>query len=95
MMKTATFPSLRVDPGLRKAAEDVLHEGESLSGFVEQSIRTNVERRQAQREFIARGLLSRDEARRVGAYVSSGDVVKRLEKMLARAKSTTKTKARG
>lgn len=94
-MKTATFPSLRVDPGLRKAAEDVLHEGESLSGFVEQSIRTNVERRQAQREFIARGLLSRDVARRAGAYVSSGEVVKGLEKMLARAKSKARTKARG
>ena len=96
-MKTATFPSLRVDPVLRKAAEDVLHEGESLSGFVEQSIRTNVERRQAQREFIARGLRSRDEARRAGAYVSSGDVVKGLEKMLANAKSgkNKKTKARG
>ena len=95
-MKTATFPSLRVDPVLRKAAEDVLHEGESLSGFVEQSIRTNVERRQAQREFIARGLRSRDEARRAGAYVSSGDVVKGLEKMLANAKSgkNKKTKAR-
>ena len=63
-------------------------------GFVEQSIRTNVERRLAQRERMTRGLLSRDEARRTGAYVSSGDVVKGLEKMLARAKSKTKTKPR-
>ena len=55
-MKTATIPSLRVDPELRTAAEDVLEEGESLSSFVEQSIRDGVQRRQAQREFIARGL---------------------------------------
>ncbi len=55
-MKTATFPSLRVDPDLRQAAEVVLQDGESLSSFVEQSIRESVERRQAQREFIARGL---------------------------------------
>jgi predicted transcriptional regulator len=91
-MKTATFPSLRVDPDLRQAAEEVLQDGESLSSFVEQSIRESVERRQAQREFIARGLRSREDARRTGAYVSSDAVFGRLEKMLARAKSPAKTR---
>jgi hypothetical protein len=38
-MKSATFPSVRVEPELRAAAEDVLQDGESLSGFVEQAIR--------------------------------------------------------
>jgi len=89
-MKTATFPSLRVDPDLRQAAEEVLQDGESLSSFVEQSIRESVERRQAQREFIARGLRSRDGARRAGAYVMSDTVIGRLEKMLARAKASAK-----
>ncbi|MFM9888846.1 MAG: YlcI/YnfO family protein [Burkholderiales bacterium] len=88
-MKTATLPSLRVDPELREAAEGVLHEGESLSRFIEQSIRENVERRQAQREFIARGMTSRDNALRAGAYVSADAVIGRLEKMLARAKAAT------
>ena len=37
-MKTSTIPSLRVDPQLRLAAESVLRDGESLSGFVEQAI---------------------------------------------------------
>jgi predicted transcriptional regulator len=86
VMKTATFPSVRVDPELRQAAEQVLQEGESLSSFVEQSIRESIERRQAQREFIARGLRSRDEARRTGRYVKADTVIARLEKMLARAK---------
>lgn len=89
-MKTATFPSLRVDPKLREAAENVLEDGESLSSFVEQSIRDSVEKRQAQREFIERGLLSRDEARRTGSYVKSEVVVTRLEKMLAQAKTRAK-----
>ena len=89
-MKTATFPSLRVDPELRDAAEGVLEEGESLSSFLEQSIRESIERRQAQREFIARGLRSRDEARRTGKYVKSESVIGRLEKMLARAKTSAK-----
>ncbi len=93
-MKTANFPSLRVDPKLRKAAEDVLENGESLSGFVEESIRVNVERRRAQREFIARGLAARDSALRTGHYVSSDTVVRGLEKMLAAARSKAKVRSR-
>ena len=85
-MKSATFPSLRVDPGLREAAESVLHEGESLSSFVEQSVREQIEKRRLQDEFVARGLASRDSARRSGAYVSSSSVLKRLESRLGKAK---------
>lgn len=89
-LKTATIPSLRVDPDLRQAAEDVLLDGESLSNFVEHSIRSQVERRLAQREFVARGLASRDAARRTGKYVSAGDVLKGLKRKLARAKAGAK-----
>ena len=55
-MKTATLPSLRVDPELREAAESVLQEGETLSGFIEASVRETIERRRTRAEFIARGL---------------------------------------
>lgn len=85
-MKSATFPSLRVDPALRQAAEDVLLDGETLSSFVEQSVRVNIERRKAQDEFIARGLASREKAKRSGTYVSSAALVKKLESRLAKAK---------
>lgn len=91
-MKTATFPSLRVEPELRDAAERVLEEGESLSNFLERSIRESIERRQAQREFIARGLRSREESRRTGKYVRSEAVIGRLEKLLARAKASGKAR---
>jgi hypothetical protein len=91
-MKTATFPSLRVDPELRSAAEDVLEDGESLSSFVEQSIRDGVQRRRAQREFIARGLKSRESARRTQEYVPAAKVLDRLEGMLARAKRSARKK---
>ena len=86
-MKTATFPSVRVNPELRQAAEQILQEGESLSGFVEQSIRESIERRQFQREFIARGLRARDDARQTGKYVSADAVLGRLEGMLEAAKA--------
>jgi len=49
-MKTATFPSLRVDPELREAAESVLQDGETLSGFIEASVRETIERRRARAE---------------------------------------------
>jgi hypothetical protein len=34
IVKTATFPSLRVDADLREAAEAVLGEGETLSALI-------------------------------------------------------------
>lgn len=86
-MKTATFPSLRVAPEFRQAAEQVLQEGESLSSFIEESIRENITRRQLQGEFINRGLASRELARESGNYVSADAVLGRLEKMLASAKT--------
>lgn len=86
-MKTATFPSLRVTPEFRKAAEQVLREGETLSSFVEASIRESITRRQLQGEFIARGLASRDAARESGRYASADAVLGRLEERLAAAKA--------
>lgn len=84
-MKTATIPSLRVAPELRQAAESVLDDGESLSSFVEQSIRSGIERRRLQREFVARGLASRDEARRTGEYYAAEDVHAELDALLQKA----------
>jgi len=92
-MKTSTIPSLRVDEELRNAAENVLQEGETLSSFVVQSIRESIERRQAQHEFVARGLRARKTARKTGEYVSANSVVDRLEKML-RAKASAKAGAK-
>ena len=93
-MKTANIPSLRVEPRLRSAAEDLLEEGETLSAFVAQSIREAIERRTAQREFVARGLVSRDIAKQTGKYVSSEKVLGRLDRMLTHAKVKTKAKAK-
>ncbi len=85
-MKTASIPSLRVAPDLRRAAESVLQEGETISSFVEQSLRTNIARRQLQQEFIARGLASRDDAQRTGEYYPAEEVLQELDGMLTRAK---------
>ena len=86
-MKTSTIPSVRVEPEFRAEVESVLAEGESLSEFVEAAVRSSVERRRAQTEFIARGLRSRDEAKRTGDYVNADDVVAALQGKLDAARA--------
>ena len=86
-MKTASIPSLRVAPDLRKAAESLLQEGETISSFVEQSLRANIARRRLQQEFLARGIASRDEAKRTGEYYPAEDVLAELDGLLAKAKN--------
>jgi predicted transcriptional regulator len=86
-MKTATLPPLRVEPELRRSAERVLREDETLSSFVEQAVRESVERRTTQAAFIAKGLASAEAARKSATYVSAGSVLKKLEKRLTRAKA--------
>ena len=81
-MKTATIPALRVEPKLREAAESVLLSGETLSSFAEESIRANIERRIHNQAFIARGLASRDEAKRTGEYYSAESVLAELDDVL-------------
>lgn len=92
-MKTAAFPSIRVEPDLRRAAEENLMEGETLSSFVEDSIRSNIERRQMQAQFIARGLASEASARESGNYVAATAVIKKLERRLALAKQGANSRA--
>ncbi|MBK1611856.1 prevent-host-death protein [Rubrivivax gelatinosus] len=86
-MKTATLPSLRVEPELRAAAESVLVEGESLSGFIEASVRESIERRRVRAEFIVRGLAAREEARLSGDYVDADQVLEKLQRKLDAARA--------
>lgn len=82
-MKTATLPSLRVEPELRQAAETLLQQGESLSALMEKSLRAEVNRRRDRAEFIARGLASRDEARRTDIYYTVDESLAHLDAVLA------------
>jgi len=85
-MKTAAIPAVRVSPELRQAAEAVLQTGETLSGFVEDAVRRNVEFRYAQKAFMARGFASGAAARKSGKYVSAGAVLGKLTRRLAKAR---------
>ena len=85
-MKSATIPAVRVEPELREQIEALLDDGESLSEFVESSVRASVRRRQEQSEFMARGLASLDRARRVGDEVPASEVVAELRATLETAR---------
>ncbi|WP_374664461.1 YlcI/YnfO family protein [Ramlibacter sp.] len=93
-MKNATIPSVRVEPAFRAEVEAVLAEGETLSQFVEAAVRAGVERRRIQSEFIARGLRSRDAARRSGDYVAAEVVLADLQRKLDAARSRATKKSR-
>ena len=87
-MKSSSFPSLRVEPELREAAESVLRDGETLSGLIETSVRETIQRRRVQEEFIARGLRAREDAERTGIDPSAESVQEELQRRLeARRKS--------
>ncbi|WP_293371728.1 YlcI/YnfO family protein [Nevskia sp.] len=86
-MKSASIPSLRVTPELRDAAESVLQEGETLSSFVEGSLRQQIEHRRAQQAFIARGMAARDEVRTAEAYLSKEASLASLDAILDRKRN--------
>ncbi len=86
-MKTATMPSLRVEPEFRDRAESVLKDGETLSAFMEEAVRKQVEIRKSQAEFIARGLASLEEAERTGIYYTTEDVLSMMQRKLDAAKA--------
>ncbi|ASS57688.1 YlcI/YnfO family protein [Rhizobium leguminosarum] len=86
-MKTASLPSLRVDPELRAAAESVLKEGESLSSLIEDSLRRQVDYRKTQAEFIARGLAGLAGAERTGVFYTTDDIQELMRKKLEKAKA--------
>jgi len=85
-MKTATIPSIRVEPSFRKRAEGVLDRDETLSGFVETAMAEAIERRAMQKEFVARGLASLAQAERSGSFHAAADVHKEAAARIAAAR---------
>jgi hypothetical protein len=83
-MKTSPLPPVRVPEELRSAAESVLAEGETMSGFIEQSVARAVECRRVQAEFHARGQAAFERYRRAGRSHAAADVVSALQAKLDR-----------
>ncbi len=85
-MKTANLPAVRIAPELRERAQSQLREGESLSAFVEEAVRLNVLRREADHEFVGRGLASLKRASETNNYHSAAKVLGELRADLVAAR---------
>lgn len=86
-MKTARITSFRVQPAMRRAVENVLEEGETLSSFIELALRTQIARRKNQSKFIARGLASLEEYKRTGGFYTADEVLADLDRILEEAEA--------
>jgi predicted transcriptional regulator len=86
-MKTASLPAIRVEPALREQIAQVLQADESLSSFVEGSVREAVRRRDAQAQFVARGLASLEDSRKTGQFSTAQEVIAKLQARLDQAKA--------
>lgn len=94
IMKTATLPSIRVEPEFRADVELLLRDTETLTEFVENSVRETVARRRNQAEFLARGLRSLEAAKVSGIYIDADTVLNKLRQRLVIAKAKANTKNR-
>lgn len=90
-MKTAVIPQVRVEPELRADLDSVLLPGETLTEFVEASVRRAVEFRRVQADFAARCDASLATYERTGVSIPSEVVLSKLEeKVAARVKQLRK-----
>lgn len=87
-MKTATLPPIRVEPSFRTELEGVLEQGESLSEFVEKAVRSTVQMRRNQAEFVRRGIAAIEVTKRAGGGIPAEVVIAKLEAKLAEARGS-------
>ena len=81
-MKSAVIPQVRVEPELRAELEAVLQEGETLSEFVEASVRNAVAFRRVQTHFHERGQAAWEHYRATGESLSTDAVLAKLQAKL-------------
>ena len=90
-MKTAVIPQVRVEAELRADLDSVLLPGETLTEFVEASVRRAVEYRRVQTDFAARCNASLATYERTGVSIPSDVVLSKLEaKVAAKVKQLRK-----
>ena len=84
-MKTATLPAVRVAPQVRELIESVLHEGESLSAFIEETVKKQAQWRKEDQSFYAEAM-RRSKLLKDGKMktFSHEEVMKGLREKLAR-----------
>ena len=93
-MKTATLPAVRVAPAVRALIESVLKDGESLSTFIEETVKKHAQWRREDEAFYA-------EAARRSALLKAGKMktitaeesIRRLRAQIEKKKAAQMKKA--
>jgi hypothetical protein len=78
-MKSAVIPQIRVEPELRAELESVLRPGETLSEFVEATVRNAIDFRRVETAFLARAQAASEEYHRTGVSVPVETVLEKLQ----------------
>ena len=81
-MKSAVTPQIRVEPELRAELESLLRQGETLSEFVEATVRNAIAFRRVQTAFHARAQAASEEYHRTGISEPVDTVLQRLQSKL-------------
>lgn len=86
-MRTATLPAVRVSPDTRSLIESVLREDETLSTFIEQTLKEQALRRKEDDAFYARGLAAAKRIDEGGKTYTLDEVMASLRDMSAKKRS--------
>ncbi len=93
-MKTALLPATRIEPSLRRELQTALDQGETLSGFIESAVRRQIQVRDAQRQFIARGLAAERGAEAKDDWLEAADVLEDVSALASRLSSAPRRRAK-
>jgi hypothetical protein len=81
-MKTAVIPQIRVEPELRADLESVPKHGETLTEFVEATVRNAIAYRRMQTAFHSRAQVASEQYHQTGVSVPVDAVLDRLQAKL-------------
>ena len=87
-MKSAVIPQIRVEPELRAELESVLKPGETLTEFIEATVRNAIAFRRFQSTFHARAQAESEEYHRTGVSVPVATVLDKLQSKLDARRKT-------
>jgi len=85
-MRTATLPAVRVSPDTRSLIESVLREGETLSTFIEETVKKHAAWRKEDEAFHARAALASKRLTEGGKFFTPEESIARLRAQVQRAR---------
>lgn len=85
-MKTSTLPAVRVTPEVRALIESVLKDGESLSTFIEETVKRQAHWRKEDEAFYARAAKASQNLRDGGKFYTAEESIARLRAQVQRAR---------